>query len=82
MKKKLKVFLFLCSRVNLSKHGIYALFGRLKQFLKLFYYSRFDAPFSVILWNSSSMHFSTLTSLHGGKHAQVLASVMVSSLHF
>ena len=33
MKKIKSVLLLLCSQVNLSKHYIYALFGRLKQFL-------------------------------------------------
>ena len=43
--KNFKVFLLLCSPVYLSKHNIYALFGRLKQFLSCFYSSIFDVPF-------------------------------------
>ena len=51
----LKVFLMLCSAVNLSKHNIHALFGSLKQFFNCFYHSIFEAH-SVILWNSPFVH--------------------------
>ena len=50
-KKNKSGFVLLCSAVNLSKHNIYTLFGRLKQF-----FSCFITPYlkhhSVHLWNS------------------------------
>ena len=39
--KNFKVFLALCSPVNLLKHNIYALFGRLRQYFACFDCSRF-----------------------------------------
>ena len=48
-KKFLKCFLLLCSPVNLSKHNIYTLFGKLKQFFSCFYHSISDAPFCYLV---------------------------------
>ena len=53
--KKLKCILLLCSPANLSKHNIYALFGRLKHTLVGFI-SSYLMHHSIILWNSPSMH--------------------------
>ena len=44
-----KCFSLLCSSVNLSKHNIYALFGRLKQFFSCFSSSIYDAPFCYLV---------------------------------
>ena len=43
------VFLLLCSPVNLSKHNIYALFGRLKQFFSCFYHPIFEVTFCYLV---------------------------------
>ena len=49
-RKKIKIgFLMLCSPVYLSKHNIYALFGRLKQFLSCCYHSILRAPFCYLV---------------------------------
>ena len=43
------VFILLCSPVDLLKHKIYALFGRLKQFLSCFFTPYFRAPFCYLV---------------------------------
>ena len=44
-----RCFLLLYSPVSQSKHNIYALFGRFKQFFSCFYRSIFDAPFCYLV---------------------------------
>ena len=52
------VFLLLCSPVNLSKHNVYALYGRLKQFFCVFI-----APY-LTRWFTRSVWYQTAVNAH------------------